>query len=297
MRSAVMSQVSVLVGGLYFPESLRWHCERLWFSDFYDHAVHAVSLDGTDERVLEVPNQPSGLGWLPDGRLLVVSMTDRRLLRLEAGGLVEHADLSAVTGYWANDLVVDEAGRSYVTSFGFDLDGLIDSEGPVALYAEPGPPRSALAVVEPDGAVGVAAEGLRFGNGIVITPDGSTLVVAESLGQCLTRFERAADGSLSNPTTFAALPGRAPDGICLDAEGCIWVANAIAPECLRVTAEGEIVQRVDTVMASFCCALGGEKGSTLFVATATTSHHAIASVERRGRIVTIEVEVPGAAAS
>jgi len=280
--------------GLYFAEGLRWHDGRLWFSDFYDHAVHAVSRDGYDERIVEVPGQPSGLGWLRDGRMLVVSMIDRRLMRLEAGRLVEHADLSSVAGFRANDLVVDNDGRAYVSSFGFDLDAFIDTEGPAALYAEPGPPRGALAVVEPGGAAVVGVDGLRFGNGMVITPDGGTFVVAETLGRRITRYDRAVDGSLSNATSFAELPGRAPDGICLDTEGCIWVANATAPECLRVTPDGEVSERIETGLPSFSCALGGAMGTTLFVATAPASHHAIASAQRRGRIVSVEVKVPGA---
>ncbi len=287
----------MLLEGLYFAEGLRWHDGRLWFSDFYDHAVHALSTGGEDERIVEVPGQPSGLGWLPDGRMLVVSMIDRRLMRLEAGVLVEHADLTSVASFRANDLVVDADGRAYVTSFGFDLDSFIDTEGPAALYAEPGPPRGALAVVEPGGGAVAGVEGLRFGNGMVITPDGGTLVVAETLGRRLTRYDRAADGSLSNPTVFATLPGRAPDGLCLDLDGCIWVANAIAAECVRVGPDGEVSERVETGMPSFSCALGGASGTTLFVATAPASHHAIASAERRGRIVSVEVDVPGASSA
>jgi len=291
-----MGEVSVLLEGLYFGEALRWHEDRLWFSDFYDHAVHAVSLDGRDERVVEVPQQPSGLGWLPDGRLVVVSMIDLKLLRRDDGALVEHADLAGVATCLANDLVVDREGRAYVTNFGFDLDALLDAEGPAALYGDPGPPRGALAIVEPDGAVRVGAEGLGFGNGMVITPDGRTLVVAETLAQRLTAYERSEDGSLSNPRIFADLPGRAPDGICLDAEGCIWVANAIAAECIRVADGGQVVDRVETVMPCFCCTLGGSAGTTLFAATAITSHRGIAGTQRSGSIVTTEVSVPAAAA-
>lgn len=292
-EGSAMGDVSVLVEGIYFGEGLRWHKGRLWYSDMYGPAVHAVSLDGTDEKIVEVKQQPSGLGWLPDGTMLVVSMVDRCLLRLERDGLAEYADLSGLATFHANDLVVDADGRAYVTNFGFDLDGLMDAEGPAALFAEPGPQRGAIAIVEPDGRVRAGPQGLRFGNGMAITPDGGTFVVAETLGHRLVAYDRAGDGSLANPRTFADLEYRMPDGICLDAEGCVWTAIATAPECIRVAPGGEILDQVATTSPSYCCSLGGLDGTTLFIATAAASHVAIASTQRSGRILMTEVAVPG----
>src|SRR6266849_595154 len=175
----------VLLDGILFPEGPRWHAGKLWFSDMHAHRVMTVDLAGRAETVVEVPNQPSGLGWLPDGRLLIVSMTDRRLLRLDPAGLTVVADLSGVATFHCNDMVVDAHGRAYVGNFGYDFEAGM-------------PPRSAvLALVLPDGTVRVAAEELAFPNGAVITPDGRTLIVGESFGACLTAFDVAPDGTLS----------------------------------------------------------------------------------------------------
>ena len=189
-------------------------------------------------------------------------------------------------------LVVPE-GRAYVGSFAFDLDAFIDTEGPVALYGDPGPPKGTLAIVEADGSVRAGPDQMRFANGTCLTPDGSTLVIAESLGNCLTAFDIEADGSLSGRRVWATLGFVVPDGICMDAEGCVWLANAIAPECLRVAEGGEVLGRVDTTQAAYCCCLGGPDGTTLFVATAAGSHHSIAGAGRSGVIRRAEVEVPG----
>ncbi len=174
--------------------------------------VLAIGVDGTVETIVEVPAGPSGLGWLPDGRLLVVSMEDRRLLRLDPDGLTEVADLSEHATWHCNDMVVDAVGRAYVGNFGFDLDGHADVVPAVIVR------------VDPDGSMRVAAENIRFPNGTVITPDGATLIVGESYGGCLTAFDVDAEGGLSNRRLWAQLVGAVPDGICLDAEGAIWSA-------------------------------------------------------------------------
>jgi len=276
-----MTEMRVLLEGLRFPEGPRWHDGRLWFSDMHAKEVIAVDLEGRAETIVRVPGDPSGLGWLPDGRLLVVSMQDRRLLRLDPGGLAEVADLSGIASYHCNDMVVDAEGRAYVGNFGFDLHA-------------GGPPAPAnLALVHPDGRAEIAAADLRFPNGTVITPDGRTLVVGESFGACLTAFDVAADGSLSGRREWARLQGAVPDGICLDAEGAIWVASPIGGKVLRVREGGEITHSLDVETDAFACMLGGPEGTTLFVCTAADSNPEKTG-DRRGRIEVVDVAVPRA---
>ncbi len=275
-------QPQVLLENLTFPEGPRWHEGRLWFSDFYAHEVVAVDLNGTRETIVEVPGQPSGLGWTPDGRLLVVSMTDRRLLRLDPDGLVEVADLSELAGYHCNDMVVDGDGGAYVGNFGFN--------------SHAGDPFQAadLIRVDPDGRASVAAESLAFPNGSVITPDGGTLIVGETRGNVLSAWDRAADGSLSNRRVWADLQGGFPDGICLDAEGAIWVADPRNKETIRVREGGEVTERISTGdRGSYACMLGGADRRTLFICTCLQSGPDTAAL-RSGRIETVEVETPGA---
>lgn len=266
--------------GLGFPEAPRWHGGRLWFSDFHDRVVRRADASGAVEVVLELDDSPSGLGWLPDGDLLVVSMVRRALLRV-AGGRAEplvHADVAPRTRFRANDLVVDAGGRAYLSSFGFDLEG----------GAAPEP--TDLLRVDPDGSVHTAASGVVFPNGMVLTPDGRTLVVAETYAARLSAFDVAADGTLSGRRVFAELPGVAPDGICLDAEGQVWVATARTPEVLRVADGGEVTARVSvgSGQLSYACVLGGEDGCTLFVCTAPSWRPG----PRAGRIEAAEVAVP-----
>jgi sugar lactone lactonase YvrE len=290
-----MARTDTLIDGLYFAEGPRWRDGRLWFSDFYDRAVKTVGLDADMAVVAEVPNQPSGLGWLPDGRLLIVSMLDRRLLRQEADGrLVEHADLSRLAAYHCNDMVVDGKGRAYVGNFGFDLDAFIAEHGIAAAVGEPGPPRTVLVRADPDGTVAVVADGMKFPNGSVISPDGRTLIVAETLGLRLTAFEIAVDGSLHDRRVWAELGDHAPDGICLDADGNVWVANPLAPECVLYAPGGTVIERVTTSAPCFACMLGGPDGRHLFCLTARTSIAALAMHERSSAVEVVEVAVPHA---
>lgn len=278
-----MSRVELLADGLRFAEGPRWHGGKLWFSDMYDHAVKTVDLDGRVETKIEIAGQPSGIGWLPDGTLLLVSMLDRSILRLEIDRLVVHADLRRVATWHCNDMVVDSVGRAYVGNFGFDLHAA-ETAGDFSAMTP-----AAMAVVERNGAVSVAAGDLLFPNGAVITADGSTLVVAESIGRRLTAFDRASDGTLSNRRVWADLPGRIPDGICLDETGAIWVANAAAPECIRVVEGGAIVDVIDTEQHCYACMLGGPEGTTLFMLTAGSAHPAATTTSRSGRILVSEV--------
>ena len=271
---------TVLADDLGFPEGPRWHDGRLWFSDFHDQRVRTLTPDGVLRTELELDDAPSGLGWTPDGDLLVVSMERRVLLRRVAAGTEVAADLRALTRFRANDLLVDETGGAYVSSFGFDL------------MAGAAPEPTVLVRVDPDGAVRVAAEDVLFPNGMALTDDGRTLVVAETYGARLTAFDVAADGGLSGRRVFADLPGVAPDGICLDAEGQVWVATARTPEVLRVREGGEVTARVrvGSGSLSYACMLGGDAGRTLFVCTAPSFRPG----PREGRIEVAEVEVPRA---
>jgi sugar lactone lactonase YvrE len=276
--------MKTLVNGLVFPEGPRWHEGRLFFSDMHDQRVLACDEQGRCELIAEVPQCPSGLGWLPDGRLLVVSMEDRRLLRLERNGLVEVADLRRFATYHCNDMVVDRQGRAYVGNFGYDLHG-------------GGEPRAACVVlVEPDGRARVVADDLLFPNGTVITPDGKTLILGESMGMRLTAFDIAGDGSLSNRRTFAQLDGAVPDGICLDAEGAVWLACPISGRCLRVREGGEVADTVqlEAGRGAFACMLGGADRRTLFVCSAPGNHPREWIAARDGRIDCVRVGVPGA---
>lgn len=287
-----MASSTVLLEGLAFGEAPRWRDGLLWFSDFYRHAVFTVSPDGTETKVVDVPAQPSGLGWLPDGRLLVVSMTDRTVLRLEAdGALAVHADLSGLATFHCNDMLVDAAGRAYVGNFGYDLHkDLTEREIPVVLGDESAG-QAVLARVDPDGTVSAAASDLRFPNGMALVDGGRTLVVAETLRLGLKAFDVAADGTLSNPRVWASLAEHlvAPDGICADPDGGVWVANALGAHVLRVAEGGEVVDRVETTQLAYACAIGGADGRTLFAMTAPSSEpHLVADV-RDGRIETATV--------
>jgi sugar lactone lactonase YvrE len=287
-----MIKTSVLAGGLHFGEAPRWHDDALWFSDFFDYAVKSVDLDGRVQVRVSMSDRPSGLGWLPDGRLLIVSMTARSLLRLDEHGLALHADLSSIATFHCNDMVVDSVGRAYVGNFGFDLDtNEINGTLAEVLATHTG---ATLARVDPDGSAHPAADGLIFPNGTVITPDGKTMIIAESFARRLTAFDIAGDGTLSNRRVWADLGGRVPDGICLDADGAVWVANPIINECFRVAEGGEVLDVIETDNRCFACMLGGPDRRTLFMLTSQYSLAVEAAVRRSGNVLIAEVEVPGA---
>ncbi len=277
------SELHPLLTGLAFPESPRWHDGALWFSDFYTHKVQRVDMTGQCNTVVTVPGQPSGLGWLPDGTLVLVSMIDRKLLRLDGTRLTQVADLSELAPFHCNDMVVDRHGRAYIGNFGFDF------------AARQAPCATGLILVRPDGAPRVVADNLLFPNGAVITSDGQTLVIAESFGSRLTAFDIAGDGSLSRRRVWAALLKGAPDGICLDAEGAIWLASPTSREVLRVREGGEVTHRFATPGQAVACTLGGLQRRTLFVLTTKVMITAQESLRSRpGAIHTLPVEVPGA---
>jgi sugar lactone lactonase YvrE len=270
------------VSGLVFPECPRWHEGKLWFSDMHARKVMTVDMEGNTEVVVEVPGNPGGLGWLPDGRLLVVSQTDKKLLRLDPDGLKEVADLSGLAGGDLNDMVVDALGRAYIGNWGAGT----------LIYISITP--AEVIMVTPEGDMSLASAAMVFPNGSVITPDGNKLIVAESFGPRLTAFDIDADGSLTGRRIWANFPGY-PDGICLDAEGAVWGADASGKKVIRVLEGGEVTDRIKTSLTSYACALGGPDGRTLFICTAETNDPTVARTKASARIETIRVEVPGAA--
>lgn len=272
----------IVATGLAFGEGPRWKDGMLWWSDMHAGQVSRLC-DGRVEKVCDVPHDPSGLGWLPDGRMLVVSMTDKRLLRREAdGALVTHADLSGLVPQRTNDMVVDARGRAYVGNFGFDL------------AAGDTPVPTVLVRVDPDGSARVVADDMMFPNGAVITPDAATLIIGETFGGRLTAFDIGRDGALSNRRVWAALPeGAVPDGICLDEAGAIWVASPTSHECLRVLEGGAVTARIPTGRGAYACMLGGEDRRTLFVCTAESHDPKRQKAERNAAIEAFPVEFGG----
>ncbi|MFI0237858.1 SMP-30/gluconolactonase/LRE family protein [Streptomyces sp. NPDC016845] len=297
-----MSQPTTVpvLSGFAFTESPRWRAGRLWFSDFYQNRVFSAAEDGSDVRVeAVVPQQPSGLGWLPDGRMLVVSMRDATILRREPDGeLTVHADLGGRMLGYANDMVVDADGRAWVGCFGFDLMGGAPL-APAALYR-----------VDPDGGVTEAATELWFPNGMVITPDG-VLLVNETFGNRVTAFDIDGKGNLGNRRVwarFAEVPTErdfarvlpqlvvSPDGACLDAEGGLWIADATGARLLRVAEGGTITREIRPGSNVYACALGGARGRTLFACTAPDFFEEARRPAREASIVALPVTVPGPAA-
>ena len=281
---AILERVTrPLANGLAFGEGPRWRDGRLWFSDMHGRCVMTCDPAGGLAQVARVEARPSGLGWLPDGRLLIVSMEDRRLLRLADGKLATHCDLSSLAAHEINDLVVADDGCAYVSQFGFAFQRGGEFR------------RTEILLVTPDGSARVAASELSFPNGMVITPDGRTLIVGESFARRLTAFERAPDGALVNRRVFAKLAdGVTADGICLDAEGCVWVASPPSRECLRVREGGEVVERVRTQTLSIACMLGGEDRRTLYVLTSEALEPAECERLRSACVESVRVDVPGA---
>ena len=278
-----MPELQTLMTGIVFGESPRWHGDRLWFADWGAQELIAVDLEGKSEVIVRMPSFPFCIDWLPDGRLLVVSARDRLLLRWEpSGSLVTHADLSSLSDHPWNDIVVDGRGNAYIGNIGFDFPG-----GEFA----PG----ILALVTPDGSARQAADGVAFPNGIVVTPDNSTLILAESYGYRLTAFDIAADGGLSNQRVWADLDSGVPDGICLDAEGAVWYGDVPNKRCVRVREDGEVLQTIELDRGCFACMLGGVGRRTLFmVANEWRGMESTAEEARTGQVLTAPAPAPGA---
>jgi sugar lactone lactonase YvrE len=281
----------IVSGGLVFPEAPRWHDDRLWLSDIHAHRVMRLEADNSWTVVAELGDRPSGLGFLPDGTPLVVSLLDRRLLRLVGGRAEQHADLSPMAGDFINDMVVDGEGRAYV-----------GNRNP---GSTPDHPIDTLLLVQPDGRVEQVADSLSAPNGMVVTPDGSTLIVAETLNGRLLAFEISASGTLSRRRIFAHLEGRHADGICLDAAGAVWIGSPGHGLFLRVLEGGDVSDSV-SVGDRWAVApmLGGPDRRTLFMLTSKTTTANLQRLgldrdldggsESSGRVEALEVSVPGA---
>jgi sugar lactone lactonase YvrE len=277
--------LSPLLTGLVFPESPRWHDDRLWVADWGAEDLIAVDLEGKSEVMAEVASFPFSIDWLPDGRLLAVSARERRLLRQEAdGSFVAHAELGRLSKWPWNEIVVDGRGNIYLNNIGFDFPGGDFAPGMIAL-------------VTADGAVRQVADGVAFPNGMAVTADNSTLILAESYGKRLTAFDIGTDGALSNRRVWAELGDGVPDGICTDAEGAVWYADVPNQHCVRVREGGEVLQTVPLDRGCFACMLGGPQGGTLFIVAnywAGTAAAALSEPARSGQVVAVEVPVPGA---
>jgi sugar lactone lactonase YvrE len=278
-----VSELHILMSGLMFPESPRWHDDRLWLADWGAEALVAVDLQGRSEVIFNVPSFPFSIDWLPDGPLLIVSASARQLLRRERdGSMVTHADLSGLAHHPWNEIVVDGRGNAYINNIGFDFPDGEFAPGIVAL-------------VTPDGSVRQVADGVAFPNGMVVTPDNATLIVAESYASRLTAFDITPDGSLANRRLWADLDGGAPDGICLDAEGAIWYGDVPNKRCVRVREGGEVLQTIELDRGCFACMLGGEDEQTLFlIANEWGGPEGMADSGAMGQVLTTLALAPGA---
>lgn len=299
---------TVLLDGLLFPECPRWREGKLWFSDMHGHRVMTVDLQGEPAVVAEVFFRPSGLGWDPEGRLYVISMQEKRLLRMEDGGLQDFADLGPLFRAACNDMVMDATGRAYIGSLG--MRGAPGTPRPAELrplseeltqyFVEAGvantPETSEIARVDPDGRVTLAAEGLMAPNGMVLSPDGRTLIVAETYANRLSAFDVEEDGSLTNLRVWAEVGDALPDGICLDEEIGVWLGSPYTHEFIRVLEGGEVTHRINLPdnKLGVACMLGGDDRRTLFLCTSIRPSRLIVPGRTKGFIETVRVEVPGA---
>jgi sugar lactone lactonase YvrE len=277
-----MAEPKVLLTDIVLGESVRWHDGRLWFSDWGRGQVIRLAGD-TKEIVATVDGMPFCVDWLPDGRMISTNGSKQRLLRQEPdGSLVTHADLTGIAGAtpW-NDIAADRRGYAFINNVGFDFPG-----------GEPKP--GLVAVVTPDGEARQVADGLMFPNGMTVTADDSTLVVAESYASRLTAFDIQPDGGLTNRRVWAQLEGAAPDGVCVDAEGAIWYADVPNQHCVRVREGGEVLRTVKLDRGGFDCALSSD-GTLYIVAADFSNPTAMTTGIPTGRLLAVDVDVPGVA--
>jgi sugar lactone lactonase YvrE len=277
-------ELKTLMTGISFGESPRWHAGRLWFADWGAEELIALALDGTSMVIAHVHSFPFCIDWLPDGTLLVVSAAECKVLRMAAdGSLSAHADLRPLSEKSWNEIVVDGRGNAYVNSAGFDL-----------MAGEPFAP-GMIAVVRPDGSAQEAAGGIAFPNGMAITPDNQTLIVAESYAGRLTAFEIADDGGLHDRRIWADLGDAAPDGICMDRGGAVWYADVPNRRCVRVQEGGQVLDTIELDRGCFSCALGGDDGRTLFmVVREWKGLNSAAGEPRSGQVLTARAPEPRA---
>lgn len=282
MSVTSLTAESLSMGELKYPEGLRWYKGELWLSDLFAHCVFTWSESGLESRASLPDDEPSGLGFLPDGTPVVVAMRTQQIRRIDTSGVSIYAELAA--GSNCNDMLVDPSGRCYVSTFGYDLRGGVD------------PAPGQLMLVRPGQSTVVAADGLTFPNGIVLTEDGRTLIVSELFGEKITAFTVGPDGALGDRRTFAELPGGSPDGLCLDAEGAVWVSMSTGSEFIRVRDGGEITHRIEVPEEwATSCALGGPDGRTLFLGSGVCTLEEWLQNEATGNLRSVRVDVPAAA--
>jgi len=278
-----VTDVKTLMTGIGLGESPRWHDGRLWFCDWVAQEIIACAPDGTNEVVANVSSFPFSIDWQPDGQLLVIAGSDRRLLRATPdGSLTTYVELASACDKPWNEIVVDGRGNTYLNNIGFDM--MAGEEATTGM----------IALVTRDGVVRSVGDGLAFPNGMAITPDNATLIVAESHGKKLTAFDVASDGTLSAQRLWADLGDGAPDGICIDAEGAVWYADVPNRRCVRVCEGGEVLQTIDVDRGCFACMLGGADGMTLFITAADWRGPASIGEERSGQLFSAPVSVPHA---
>jgi carbohydrate kinase (thermoresistant glucokinase family) len=275
-------RTEIIADGLAFPEGPRWHAGRFWFTDQHDHRVLAMDEGGGLTTIAITEDRPGGLGWLPNGVLLCVLMTTRQIVRIADGERLPYADLSRHAPWHCNDMVVDASGRVYAGNFGYDVDGGA-AQTPTALL-----------LADTDGGIEPFADGLIFPNGSAITPDGRTLLVSETFANRVSWFGLGPDGRMTDRGIWAELGDVTPDGLCLDAEGALWIASPGSHETLRVARGGEVLARCESTGTPYACMLGGPDRRRLYVCTAETCDPEQAARLRSGRIETVEVEVGGA---
>jgi sugar lactone lactonase YvrE len=266
--------------GVVLGESPRWHDGRLWFADWGARIIYAIDAHGRAERAVEMDTFPFCFDWMPDGRMVIVVRDGRLLVREREGSLTVRADLAAVAQHPWNDIVIDGRGNTYVNNIGFEFPGGEFAPGIVAL-------------VTADGSAQQVADGVAFPNGMAVTPDNATLILAESYANRLTAFDIGADGRLSNRRVWAAVGDDHPDGICVDAENAVWYADVGNSHCVRVREGGEVLQTVVLDRGCFACTLGGEHGRTLFVVAAEWPLK-MDGGPPTGQVVAVEVAVPRA---
>ena len=282
MSDEMPDEPILVLGGLAFGDGLHWHEGRIWLCDVHDDLVLSVGAEGDPKIEAELPGRPSGIAILPDGTPLVTVGKSRQLFRIESSGPVLHADLSPMVRYDLHGLAVTPEGRAYVGNVGFDQESGSD------------PASTTLACVETDGSAWIVAERLLFPNGVTVTPDGSTVLVAETFGNRISAYRITDDGSLDEPREWADLRPNVPTGTTLDAEGCLWVADPIGQGVMRVEEGRGATSWIDLPFQPYDCALGGEEGRTLFIATAATSDPSRSQESRSGQVLALEVEVPAA---
>ena len=270
---------TMLADNFNFLEGPRWHDGKLWMSDMHAKTIYTLTENGTREEIIKVAPRPSGLGFLPDGSMLIVSMEDEKLLKYSGGQLTEFVNLSPFVTGEPNDMVVDNQGRAYIGNFGYDL------------FSGAEPKNANIVMVTPDGSARVVADDLVFPNGAVITPDGKTFVVAETFANKLTAFDIKEDGSLSGRRTFGELPDAGPDGICLDVDGGIWVSGFLAGKFFRMEDGGNVTHEIDAGgKRAVACQLGGADGKTLFCLTFAGTLEDVGEKDSLGAVETVRVD-------